>query len=153
VLAERLAHGRLGGRRRAGWGGAGEGWDLTEREVFGEPPRRQVVEGAGDHREKRAPGRMRSPGAALEIGGDAGTLERVLEQTDVLLRRPQRDRHPIEGDAPPRFVQNPARDLDRLAAFARRGEEFHLVDRIAVRRRRRREQIAADASETAARQV
>jgi hypothetical protein len=56
-----------------------------------------------------------------------------------------------KGTPAPRFVQNPARDLDRLAAFARRGEEFHLVDRIAVRRRRRREQIAADASEAARR--
>jgi hypothetical protein len=94
-----------------------------------------------------------SPRAALEVGRHAGTLERVLEQADVLLRRPQRNRHAIERDAATRFVQNPARDFDRLAPFAGGGEEFHLLDRIAVRRRRRRKEIVADASETATPQV
>src|SRR6185436_4529569 len=129
-------------------GGAREGWYLAKREVFGKPPRRQVVEGARHDREKRAPGRMGSSRAALEVGRHAGTLERVLEQTDVLLRRAQRNRHAIERDAATRFVQNPARDFDCLAPFARRGKEFHLLDRIARRWWCRRKQIVADPFET-----
>ena len=53
---------------------------LAEREVLGEPARRQVLERAGDERQERAARRVRPARAALEIHGNAGALERVLEQ-------------------------------------------------------------------------
>ena len=90
---------------------------------------------------------MRPPGAALEVHRHARPFERVLEQPGIVLRRAQRDRHPVERYAAPRLAQHAARDLDRFAAFARRREQLDRIDRFAARRRRGRKQVLADAAE------
>ena len=67
-----------------------------ERQVLGEPDRRQPFDRAAEHREEGAARRMRPACAALEPAGDAGPLERVLEQADIVGGRPQQDRDLVE---------------------------------------------------------
>jgi hypothetical protein len=99
---------------------------------------------------RKAAGRMRTPGAALEEHGDARPLERVLEQPGIVLRRAQRDGHAIERHAAARFAQHTTGDLDRLAPFSRRRKQFHVVQRLGGWRRGRGEQMAAQAVEAGA---
>ena len=75
--------------------------------------------------------------AAMEPGGNAGAIERVLEHAEIGLRRAQQHRHLIERHAALGFLQQAARNLDRFAAFARRREQHHrfvLFDRAAASR-------------------
>ena len=72
---------------------------LTEREIFGEPRRRQLLGGTRQQREKRPPRWMRPPCAAVEPCRHAGAPQRVLEQAEVALRRANEDRHLVEPDA------------------------------------------------------
>ena len=147
ALAERAEHLVARRRKRAGRAAA-----LSPAPGRARGTRRTaaptIVERAGDEREKRAAGRMRAARAALEVHRHAGALERVLEQAGIVLRRAERDRHAIERHAAARLAQDPARDFDRLAAFARRREQLDLVERIGRRRHRFGEQVAADAVET-----
>ena len=50
-------------------------------------------------------------------------MERMLEQAVILLRRPDKDGDLVERHATARLLENPPRDLDRLAPFAWRREE------------------------------
>ena len=103
---------------------------LAEREVFREAPRRQVLVGTGKQGEERAAGGIGTARAALEPGRHAGARQRVLEQPEVRVRRAQQNGHLVERHAALGFGQHPARDLHRLATFARRGEQRHrVVDR------------------------
>ena len=77
---------------------------------------------------------MRPAGAAIEPGGDAGALEGVLEQAEILARRAQEHRHLVELHALPRFGEDPAGDLDAFAPFARRGEQPDVAALLARRR-------------------
>ncbi len=108
-------------RRAAGRGVAPR--HLAERQVFGEAPRRQVVGGAGEQREEGPAGRIRAPRAAREPGRHLGALERLFDRAPVAFGRADDDRHLVERHAARRFVEDPPRDLDRLARFARRREE------------------------------
>ena len=81
-------------------------------------------------REERAAGRIGTSRPALEPGRHAGASQRVLEQPEVGVRRTQQDGHLVERHAAVRLGQHTARDLHRLAPFARRGEQRHrFVDR------------------------
>ena len=119
---------------------------LAERQVFGEAPRRQVVGRAGEQREEGPAGRIRAPRAAREPGRHLGALERLFDRPPVALGRPDDDRHLVERHAAGRFVEDPARHLDRLARFARRREEPHAVV-LDAGRRLAGEEEAADAGQ------
>src|SRR5207302_4487374 len=94
------------------------GRHLTERKIFVEAFRGEFFNGAREHRDECAAGRIGPTRAALEPCGNAGALKRMLEQSQILLRRPEEDGHLIELDAAPRLPQHTTRDLDRLASFA-----------------------------------
>jgi hypothetical protein len=148
ALAESAEH-LITRRRKRGDRAAGGGLrHLAQREVLGEPSRRQPVERAGDQGKKRAAGWMRAPCAALEVHRHAGALERVFQEPGIVLRRAERDRHAIERHAAASLAQDPARDFDRLAPFARRREQLDFVERNARRRHCLGKQVAADATET-----
>src|SRR5262249_6907560 len=98
--------------------------NLAERQVLGETRRREVFRGAGEQCEKRAAGWMRTAGAPIEPRGDVGSSQRLLEQTEIALRRSDEDGHLVESDAAARFFQDAPRDLDALATFAGCGKEF-----------------------------
>ncbi len=51
----------------------------------------------------------------------------MLEQAEVLLRRPEKHRHLVERHAALGFVQSPPHDLHGLASFARRGEQHDVA--------------------------
>src|SRR4051812_38117777 len=84
---------------------------------------------------------MRTPCAAIEPGGDAGAIERVLEQADIALRRPQEHRDLVERDASSGLLENAARDLHALASFTGSGEERDVAASIADRWLARGEQV------------
>ena len=148
ALAKSAEHLVVRRRKRAGRADGGGLRHLSQREVLGEPPRRQSVERAGDQGQKRPAGWMRAPRAALEVHRHAGALERVFQQAGIVLRRAERDRHAIERHAAARLAQDPARDFDRLAPFTRRREQLDVVERIGRRRHRLGKQVAADTAET-----
>ena len=125
-----VGHGRKTGRATLA-----NARNLTEREVFIEAPRRQLLAGARQERHERASGRIRASRTAIEMGGHSGARERVLEQTQILLRRAQTHGHLVEWDTGRRFVERPSGNLERLARFAWRREQTHVAGR---RRRRRR---------------
>ena len=72
---------------------------LREGEILGEADGRQALDRAAEDREERATGGVRPPRAAIEPGVDAGPLERVLDQAQVLARRAEEDRNLVEADA------------------------------------------------------
>ena len=88
---------------------------------------------------------MRTPRPALEVRGNPGSLERVLEKAGVVLWRAQRDCHSIEGHAAAGLAQDAAGDFDGFAPFARRGIQLHGIERFAGRGNRGGKQITADA--------
>ena len=124
---------------------------LTERQVFVEAFGRQAFDRARQQRDERAAGRIGPPDAAVEIRGHAGARAGVLEKPEVMLRRPQEDRHLVERDAPFGLVEHPPRDLDRFAPFARRREQANVTRRLADRRPILREDVTAEVGEIARR--
>jgi len=58
----------------------------------------------------------------------------MLEEPEVVLRRPDEDRHLVERHATLRLVEHSARDLDRFAALAGRGKQPHVARRTTSRR-------------------
>ena len=80
----------------------------------------------------------------IEVRRDPSPLERVLEQADVRLGRPQQDGHLVEPDAARRFLQDAPRDLDAFARLARRGEPRHLAGRFPPVGRLLREQVPVE---------
>ncbi len=142
-----VARGDEGRRRRIGPPGRRIApRHLAERQVFGEAARRQVVGGAGEQRQEGAAGRIGPPRAAREPGRHPGPLQRLLERPPVALRRPHDDRHPVEGHAARRLVEDPPGDLGRLTRLAGRREERDAVVRLAGRGLLG-EQVAADAGQ------
>ena len=93
---------------------------------------------------------MRPAGAAIEPARNAGAIERVLEQADIVAGRSQHHRDLVEAHTGARLLQDPARDLDALAALARRGEEPHFAGRLAFRRLPSGEQVASQRREIGA---
>ena len=67
---------------------------------------------------------MRTAGAAVEPGRNACAAQRMFEQAEVTLRRPDEDCHLIEANAAPRLFQNASSNLDALTAFAGCGKQF-----------------------------
>ena len=90
---------------------------------------------------------MRASCAALEPCRHASARQRVLEQRNVPLRRADEDRYIVERHAAASLLQDPARDLDRFATFAWRGEELDVAAWLAFRRLRRGEQITPQRDE------
>ena len=107
---------------------------LSERQILGKAPRRELLARAGQDGEKGAACRVGTARAAIEKGGHAGAREGVLEQRDVAVGRAQEHGHLVEPHAGARLLQNPPRDLDALAAFTRRGVEGDVAARRALRR-------------------
>ncbi len=104
---------------------------FAQGEIFGERARRQPLRGAGEQSEKGPPRRVGPQRARGEERRHAGPRERLFQQRPVLRRRAQEHRHAVEGNASLRLAPDEARDLDALAAFARRREDQH----VAVERR------------------
>ena len=89
-------------------------------------------------------------GRRVPRSNQAGTPARVSacsSSADVPLRRADEDRHIVERHAAASLLQDPARDLDRFATFAWRGEELDVAAWLAFRRLRRGEQIAPQRDE------
>ena len=89
-------------------------------------------------------------GRRVPRSNQAGTPARVSacsSSADVPLRRADEHRHLVERHAAASLLQDPARDLDRFASFAWRGEELDVAARLAFRRLRRGEQIAPQRDE------
>ena len=120
---------------------------LSEREVLVEALGRQPLGRAGDQRDERAPRGIGTARAAIEPGRHARAVEGVLEQPEIVLRRAQHDRHVVERHAARGFVEDAAGDLERLAPFARRGEEAHVAGLRAHRGRLGGEDVAAQAGQ------
>ena len=110
---------------------------LAERQILGESARGQIVDGAAQQREKRTARGVGPAGAPLEVSGNARACEGVLEQTRVVLRRSQRDRDPIEGDAAASLAEHPSCHLHALTPLAGRREHLDLVKGIGRWRSRR----------------
>jgi hypothetical protein len=55
----------------------------------------------------------------------------MLEQPEVLLRRPEEHRHLIERHTSRCLVQDPSRDLHGFTPFAGRGKETHVASTLA----------------------
>ena len=90
--------------------------------------------GAREQRDERAAGGIGPPRAAIEVGGHAAARARMLEQAEVLLRRPQEDGHLVERHAARGFVERAPDDLHGFASLARRREQAD-VARARPRRR------------------
>jgi hypothetical protein len=117
-------------RRRGHTGAAARGPDLrhlAEREILVKPLGRQTIDGARQQRDERAAGGIRTAGAAIEVHGHAAPRARVLEQSEVLLRRAEEHRHLVERHTAARLVEDPAHDLDRFTPFARRRKHHHVA--------------------------
>ena len=108
---------------------------LAKRDVFGEAARRQLLVRAREQRKQRAARGIGPPGAAMEPRGNAGSIERMFEHTEIGLRRAKQDRHLIERHAALGFLQQAAGDLDRFAPFARRRKQDNGVVVLACGRR------------------
>ena len=100
---------------------------LAEREVLVEPFGRQAVDGARQQRDEGAACGIGPAGAAIEVHGHTTARARVLQQTEVLLRRAEEHRHLVERHAAAGLVENPAHDLDGFASFARRREHHDVA--------------------------
>ncbi len=103
---------------------------------------------ARQHRQERASGRDGDDGCRVR---NTPARRRVRARVPAARRTAaatQHDRHAIEWHAAACFAENPSCDLDGFAAFARRGEQFHFADRLALWRRCRREEVVADPGET-----
>ena len=120
---------------------------LAKREVFGKAARRQIVRRTPEQGEECAAGRMRAPCAPFEIRGHARALEGVLEQTRVVLGRPQRDGHPIEGHSAACLAKDSSGNFHTLTPFPWRRKQLDFLERIRRRRRRRRKEVPAHAVE------
>ena len=121
--------------------------NLCEREILGESLRREFLDRAAQQRKKCPAGGMRAAGSTIEIRRNPGAAQRMLEDAKILLRRSDENRHLVEAHATRRFLEKPARDLDALAAFARRRKPHELARSIAFGRRLWRKQIAREMSE------
>jgi len=82
---------------RRGWRRAIKARDLAERQIFVEPAGRQTLDGRGQERDERTPRRIRAARSAIEVDRYLRAGACVLEEAQVLLRRPQEDRHLVEG--------------------------------------------------------
>src|SRR5207253_2528757 len=74
-------------------------------------------------RDEGTTGRIRTPSAAIEVHRHSAASTGVLEEAQILLRRPEEDRHLIERHAGRGLVEEPTNDLDRFASLARRRKE------------------------------
>ena len=143
---------KIGRRQRlVGWNGRRRGQrqlrHLSEGEIFVEALGGEPLGPARDEREERPAGRIGPAGAAIEPGRHASPIEGVLEQPEVGLRRAQNDGHVVERHAARGLVERAARDLERLAPLARRGEQAHVAVRRARGRRLGGEDVAAEVGE------
>ena len=68
----------------------------------------------------------------------------MLEQPEVLLRRPQKDRHLVERHAALGLVEHAPDDLDRFASLARRRKQPNVAGALAQRRPLLREDVTAE---------
>ena len=98
-------------------------------------------------RQERPAAGMRPASAALEPARDAGAIEGVFEQTDVVGRAAQHHGHAIEANPGARLLHDPAGNFDALAAFAGRREHLYLARRHALGRLPAGEQVAAERRE------
>ena len=93
---------------------------LRERQVLGKPSGRQPLAGTGQYREKGAAGRDADAGCRdRTTQRHAGAVERMFQQRGIAIRGPQEDRHLVEPHAAARLRDDPPRDLDAFAPFAR----------------------------------
>ena len=121
---------------------------LPERQVFGEPERRQALDRAREHGEKRPARRDAAGGRRARTSPEcrrdrrhlrAGRRSRpVLRSTTAIS---------IEAHAGARLLQDPAGDFDALAALAGRREHAHFAGRLAFGRLPAGEQVAAQRRE------
>ena len=118
--------------------------DLTEREILGEASRGQPFDRAAEDGQKRAAGRMRPLDAAVEPDRNARSPARVLEETQVVLRRPQQDGDVVQRDAALCLLEDPARNLGTFAPFAGCGEEPDIAGWRPFRRPPSGEQVASE---------
>src|SRR5438445_624721 len=72
-------------------------------------------------------GPIGTPSAALEVRRKTRAFARVLDQAEILLRRPKAYGNLVEGVALGRLVEHPPRDLERFARFTRCREEPHVA--------------------------
>src|SRR5687768_13087132 len=93
---------------------------------------------------------MRPAGAAVEPGGNPCPLERVLDESLVVLRGPDEDRHLVKGDSAARLDEDATGDLDALPSFAWRREELQRAIERTGRRGVVGKEIGAEALEVRA---
>jgi len=115
---------------------------LSERQILVEAFGREPFNGRREQGHERAARRIGPHRAAIEIHGHAAASRRVLEKTQVLLRRAEKHRHLVERHAGGRLVQDPPHDFERFAPFARRGQQLHVAGLLSLRRRGAREHVA-----------
>ena len=72
---------------------------LAKRYVFGKSTRREFLVCAREQGEQGAARRIGPASPAVEPRRDAGAIERVFEDAEIGLRRPEENRHLIEGHA------------------------------------------------------
>ena len=105
--------------------------NLAEGQILRKPFRRQVFHRATQHREERAAGGVGPADAAVEVRGDFGAAEGVLEHPYVLLRRSNKDGHLIEPHPVAGLFEHAARDFDAFPTLA--GGENHTSSPVFLR--------------------
>ena len=120
---------------------------LAERQVFGEPGRRQALDRAGEQREERAARRDAAGGRRARTRPGCRRARRRPRAGRRSRPCAQHHRHLVEGNAGARLLQDPPRDLDALAALAGRREQPHFAGRLALGRLPAGEQVAAQRGE------
>ena len=128
-LVERRNHSRI-----CGGGGLGDARHLAERQILVEALGGQAVNAAREQRHEGAAGGVRPTGAAIEVHRHAAARARMLEQSEVLLRRTEEHRHLVERHAAAGLVQDAAHDLDRFPPFARRRKHHDVARALPDRR-------------------
>src|SRR5262245_31272686 len=83
-----------------------------------------MLGGTREQRQKRPPCRVWAPGPAIEPRLYPSALQRVLEQTEVVLRRADENRHLVESDARSRMLEDATSHLDAFAPLSRRRKEL-----------------------------
>ena len=100
---------------------------LAEREVLVEAFRREFLARTREQGDEGAPGRIRTPRAAIEVCRRASPLERVLDEAKVLAGAAKADCHFVEANAGFRLVEGAARNLERLACFSGRRKQADIA--------------------------
>ena len=109
--------------------------NLRERDILGEAARGEIFGRAGQQRQQRAAAGLGPTRAARKVGGNSGTLERLLQIGRITRALVQQDRDSIEAHAGARLGLDSPRDLDALVHLAGRRDHRNGIVEIALGRR------------------